>query len=72
MADDPKTHFQRFRDALARKDVTQVDAELGRLAKYLGKQMLNPKLDDVERLGVFALGMATAAARRVIKPKRKK
>ncbi len=64
-------HFARLRAALAKKDWRKVDAELARFSRYMGKQVVNPTLDDAERMGVFALGFVSAAARRLL-PKGKK
>lgn len=68
---DPKGPLHRIRTAMAEKDWAGVDDELKRFSKYMGKQVMNPKLDDLERAGVFALGLLSAAARRAL-PKGKK
>lgn len=71
MTDPTFKPLDRIRAALAEKDWNGVDAELKRFSKYMGKQVLNPKLDDFERVGVFALGLLSTAARRAL-PKGKK
>lgn len=71
MVDPKKSPFHRLSAALSQKDWDQVDAELARFTKFMGKQVMKPNLDPMERVAVFGLGLLTAAARRALPPPNK-
>lgn len=62
-----KVPFKKLADAIAERDWTKTEQELEKFQKYLGKNVLNPKLDHLERAAIFGLGFATAAARRLLR-----